>query len=232
MSRRRYKVGLNPDYDHRFDVVKGKSSILGGDTVNKFNMARPGILNSIRTIKHYLGQTEALSKKKEEELAAIIENWQNGLLRSGRPIPAEPPQQLTNQQLRAEAELDILLEESDWLKKELAKREAAAKKIVDDNVLYFGPIGSGKGDPQCEIDGQVVIEKDGELVISCAKSPYDGMKLPDYFSMIVHPFLKARREAVQAFHALPIEQRGAHALNPGGCRPVARENLPPRPAGV
>lgn len=232
MSRRRYKVGLNPDYDHRFDVVKGKSSILGGDTVNKFNMARPQILNSIASIKHYLKQTEALSKTKEESLTAITENWQNNLLRSGRPIPAEPPAQVTNQRLRAEAELDIFLEEADWLKKELAKREAAAKKIVDDNVLFYGPIGSGKGDPQCEVDGQAVIEKDGELIIKCSTSPYDGMKLPDYFSLIVYPFLKAKREAVRAFHSLPPEQRGPHALNPGGCRPVARENLPPRPEGV
>lgn len=232
MSRRRYKVGKFPDYDHRFDVVKGKSSILGGDSVNHFHMARPQILNSIASIKHYLKQTEALSKKKEESLAAITENWQNNLLRSGRPIPAEPPEQITNERLRAEAELDILGEEIDWLKSAAAKREAKAKKIIDDKVLEYGPIGCGKGDPQSEIDGQQVIEKDGELVIDCSTSPYNGMKLPDYFSIIVHPFLKARKEAVAAFHSLPIEQRGPHSLNPGWRRPVARENLPPRPAGV
>jgi len=232
MSRRRYKVGKFPDYDHRFDVVKGKSSILAGDSVNHFHMARPQILNSISSIKHYLGQTEALAKTKEEDLTALISNWQIDLQRAGRPIPAEPPAQVTNQRLTAEAELDILGEEIDWLKKEVAKREAAAKKIIDDKVLEYGPIGCGKGDPQSEIDGQQVIEKDGELVIDCKESPYDGMKLPDYFSMIVHPFLKARREAVAAFHCLPREQRGPHALNPGWRRPVARENLPPRPVGV
>ena len=231
MSRRRYKVGLNPDYDHRFDVLKRDSTILGKRGPNEFNMALPQILNSILSIQHYLQQTEDLAKTKAEALAAITEDWQNSLTRTGRPIPAKPPEQVVTKQLRAEAELDIVNEEVDWLKKELGKREAAVKAEKAKRVLEYGPIGCGKGEPYVELDGQDVIEKGGALVINCPESPYDGIKLPDYFSLIVYPFLKARREAMHVYASLPPAQQ-RNTVSPGGCRPVERSQLPVRPQGV
>jgi hypothetical protein len=229
MSRRRYKVGLNPDYDRRFDVLKGNSAILGKRGPNEFNMAIPQILNSIRSIQHYMDQTATLAKAKTEEVEAIIQNWETGFIRSGRPVPSEIPSQIVTQQLKAEAELDVLNEEVDWLKKELGKREAAVKAEKASHVLEYGPIGCGKGEPLIEVDGQDVVNKEGVLVISCKESPYDGMTVTDYFDQIVYPFLKARKAAANAYYSLPVEQRGPHTLNPGAVRPVSRENLPPRP---
>jgi hypothetical protein len=209
MSRRRYKIGKHPQYDKRFDVLKGRSSILGTVQRGNFDFTKSLLTASIHTLKSAIADYEKKIKRQEETVAAVEQDWRASLQRMGKPIPAEPPGDVLRQRMEAEAKLDILGEEKDWLEKELKKMEAKAKAEDDRKVLYYGPQGSGKGDPLREIDGQKVENRKGELVIADGRSPYDGMRIADYREKLVGPYLK----------------------NHDRTRPVEKENLPPRPEG-
>jgi hypothetical protein len=141
------------------------------------------------------------------------------------------PAELVEKQLRLEAGLDIAQEELDALKKELGRWEAREKKATNDNLLKYGPRGSCKGaDPVREIDGQKVIQRDGEFFIDCPASPYHDMKLPDYFALVVHPFNLSRiqppltKEERELGPKIPFGRFGDGTIDPA--------DLPPRPEEV
>jgi len=253
MSHRRYKVGLHPPYDKAFDNEKGKSPFLNPknfsdeklqashkDGLECLILEWEGNKNGDHKGQFYnpmwggAWQNSRLLNAKEA-LAAIdveFEDLKAATKRSGKRLsPDVMPPALIEKRLRCEAKLDIVMEEIDALRKELTKWQAKEKKIFDDNILKYGPQGAATGDPPREIDFQPVIQKDGDLVINCKESPYDQMKLPDYYEKVVYPFLKARRAAVTAFYSLPPEQRGPNAPNPMG-QTVERSALPARPEGV
>jgi len=253
MGHRRYPVPLHPIYSKEYDRLKGLSPFLNPRSFSdeKLQASHKDGLESL--ILEWEGQRKGERPGQfynqmwggawvnsrllnaKETLAAIDQEWsdmQAQAERSGKRLPPDQPQELTDKRLRLEAKLDIVMEEIDALRKELVKYQVKEQKVADNNVLKYGPAGSATGDPPREIDFQPVVQKNGELFINCKSSPYDQMKLPDYYEKIVYPFLKARKAAVTAFYALPPEQRGPNVINPAGCNTVERSALPARPEGV
>jgi hypothetical protein len=247
MGRRRYAVPTHPVYSREYDRLKGISPFLNPRGFNE-DLLQASHKDGIQSlILEWEGNKEGEHKGQfwnpmwggswqtsrllnaRQALETVDEEWEDiqvGATRSGRPVPKAMPAQLGEKKLLSEARLDITLEELDALKKELTKWTSKEKQAQDDNILKYGPRGSAKGEPPREIDGQQVIQKDGELFIDCPKSPYNGMNLPDYFVKVVHPFLKSRKpiteEEKKDLNNVPMGRHGGRA--------IGFDKLPPRPS--
>lgn len=220
MSRRRHKIGKFPVYDAEYDLQKG-ASVIHNHRHDKGNVALAFWSESgVRDLlKQWEGTEDGLYpdpggpyhlvshlKAAQDALAAVDSKFQNMIIaaqRSGRFPPETMPQELVIERLACEARLDVVQEEIDLLKKELA-RYANRKQEEDDHlILPYGPAGSTQGaDPPRSVDGQKIEwnEELGHFVICCKKSPYDGMKLPNYYVHIVRVWRDEKNRLYREAH--------------------------------
>jgi hypothetical protein len=192
---RRYKTSENHEYHQEFDRLKGQSKILNPRCVTINDIALEASFQPAQVLAEWL---EAAVPKAKAALDAAALEWEKTKVkarRTGRPVPQEEPPRILEQRLRAEAAVDVVNEEVAALRRMTEQRKKADEAVRPEKVLQWGPRGCGFGEPLREIDGQVVVERDGELVISCAQSQYDGLALPVYHSEVVMPYLKACRKA-------------------------------------
>ena len=224
MSRRRYKIGINPPYDQRFDRYKGSSAVLNPKRF-QINLVQMQMVSK-SGLQALIERYEGLIDREGEELAAIGQDLKIAARRQGLLEPTELPKDVIIQRLKTEAKLDVLGEELDLLRKSLADIESREETVRADNVLKYGPRGHAKGDPPRMIDGQPVVEREGELVIICPASPYNEMRLEEYYTLVVSPFLESRRPK-----PMTEEERKTGHLRPTrwSTGVVSRESLPPRP---
>jgi hypothetical protein len=209
---RRYKIGEQPEYDQQFDYLKEQSAFLNpkGRVVNNLLMEatnNPGSLLA-EWMKTNLPKAQAALEAAIQEFDKAGDKAR----RCGKPVPESEPAAIRGKRLRAEAKVDITADEVTALRRmaEQKKKEEAAKKSTP--PLPHGPCGLAIGEPVRNIDNQPVVERDGELFISCQGSPYDGLSLPVYNVEIVMPFLRACRMA---------RKEGGRAAAPWPKRPEA-----------
>jgi len=222
MSHRRYKCGTNPQYDKEFDWRKEKSGILnrGQSGVNPVTFDLFGESGIRQLLAEWAGNSgdgeydngsrivNSKIRDAKERLASIdtrFENQKAMAVRSGKYPPETMPQEWVSEKLVLQARLDIVAEEIDWLRKELPKFQAQKQKQNDHLILAYGPMGSAAGaDPPRSIDGQKVVwsEELGHFVIDCEKSPYHGMKLPDYYVHIAKPWRTEKQRLHREAHVI------------------------------
>lgn len=212
---RRYKIGINPQYDNHFDQLKSSSLVLNprASMVNEITL-EVSFGGASRILADWEGKLPVVTAALEG-VAQEFENLKARARRSGRPVPQEEPPALLEKRLRAEALVDITGDEIAALRRLAEKQATAEATRKPDVALRHGPRGTALGDPIREIDGQVVVEREGELYISCPESIYDGLALPTYHSAVVLPFLRALRQ-----------ERKRAGRSPGG---AASQFWPPRP---
>lgn len=218
MSRRRYRIGVYPEYDRMFDGFKVMSPILNPSRYQcneaAMRMFGKGSLRSF--IADYEDKGGYISRY-EEEVEAIEEefsNYQQEATNLGKSIADEMPKKMRRNWLEAQARLDIKLEELDRLRKVYEEIDVKDREAADRRVLYYGPIGVGRHDPLKEIDGQAVGQtENGELVISDNRSPYNGMLVRDYREFVVKPFVRNQERCKRN-------------------RRISSANLPPWPENV
>lgn len=231
MSRRRYKVGVNPGYDRAFDNLKSHSPLLAHGAIDTNSV--PGLKALIAEQTEKVNRAEAKIKEVDER----FENMKIVSKREGREIPSEMPPELVEVLLLAEAKLDICREELDILKKLLAVQQAQEKKVQSEDILPYGPDGSGKlkDGILAEIDGQMVsFDKQKDcLVIDCESSPYNRLPVWQYYQMLKE--WKKERCVARSYAAmmsqdltLPKAERDLW-FEKTRRRPVPPEQWPPRP---
>jgi hypothetical protein len=227
-AHRRYPDGENPDYDRAFATQISASPILSGSKSvmdpTAWQMASKKGLEAL--LIEWQGKAERVADLLEK-IGAAFENRKVQARRAGRPEPETMPQDLLEEKHKAEARADVTAEEIDFVRGILANRAAKEQAERDTRLLLtHGPVGSGKGDPVVEIDGQPVRANwKGDLIIDCPKSPYNKMRLADYIAKVVLPFLKIQRRPLTKKE----QDMGAYRPLRGGS--VKWEDLPPRPAG-
>jgi hypothetical protein len=199
-KHKRYPGGENLVYDLGFEARFNASQILNEKNRSYMNpaiwqMATPAGLKGL--IKELEGQAEraaALIGSMDTE----FENRQVTARRNGQPELETMPADLRKLQLETEARLDVTREELDYLGDILSKIEAREAKENDKrHLLTRGPCGSGKllNGVLAELDGQPIkVNKKGELVINCPKSPYHKMNVVDYRRLICEPFRQWQRQ--------------------------------------
>jgi hypothetical protein len=225
---RRYEIGEKPIYDQQYDF--------------RLNQSATGSIGSKVDAQRRISEGQARAEQIQEEIEAInlkFENVKVTARREGRPEPAEMPQELRKERLELEAELDVIPEKAAQFEEILAKIEAREQAEQDAKILQYGPVGHGKlrDGILSMIDGQPIrVNRKGILIISCKKSPYDGMLVADYRLHIAAPFAKARaeksREYEDAIAEKERELRELKKLKPNLEGVIARGDLPPRPPGV
>ncbi len=219
------KKNLGPAYFCRYNVRKEQSPVLNPTkyslnwtalSLSDENGLRRGLEEYERrgnpdAASDYYGKiqiAEMAAEKKEEE----FERFKQQKVNLGYRPPTEMPSDMRERYEEALAELDVVKEEACKIKSALLKWGKKKQEDSDRQVLYYGPIGHGKGDPLREIDGQTVKQnKNGILNIDDHRSPYNKMRVVDYRERIVLPFIRQRQGSLHA---------------------VRRDNLPPRPEGV
>jgi hypothetical protein len=218
MSHRRSKIGKFPAYDFEYDLRKGKSGILNRQNNSSLAFDLWSEAGQRKLLTERIGEedgqivdpsgywTPGLLLAAEMAVAAVDTRFENMVIkakRMGRYPPETMPPELVNDKLILEARLDIVKEEVDQLKKMLAKHAARKQEENDHLILAQGPQGTTWGsDPPREVDHQPIRwdEKQGHFVIDCKKSPYDGVRLPDYYAFVCKPWREAKNAAYQEAH--------------------------------
>lgn len=221
---RRYRIGINPAYDRRYDWLKGGSLLLNPNgkrfdfkvmeatalrVLSEWN-TKEGVECLVHDWKGFLAQAQELLDRAILE----VELDKGDAFRAGRAEPVETPQQAKHR-LELEAYLDIVTDELARLEKRLKEFKSVEAAKPENRILGFGPRGISKGgfDDKgfaldiVKIDGQRVQQTDKGPVINEPASPYHGMMVRDYRAQIVLPWLKSKRRM----------------------KAVRLEELPPRP---
>lgn len=192
---RRYRIGLNAQYDNEFDRLKGQSKVLNPRSSMINDVALEASFNPAAVLQEW---EEANIPKAQAALNAAVLEWekvQAKARRTGRPVPETEPPRILEQRLRAEARVDVTGDEVAALKRMVDTQARAKAAVKSEKILQHGPRGVAWGEPIKMIDDQPVVERDGELFISSKGSPYDGLPLPIYHSEVVLPYLRACRLA-------------------------------------
>ncbi|MFA4901616.1 MAG: hypothetical protein WC600_02605 [Desulfobaccales bacterium] len=192
---RRYKIGEQVEYDQQFDHLKEQSAFLNpkGRVINNLLMEATNDPDSL--LAEWMKTNLPKSQAALEAAIQDFDKARDKAWRCGKPVPENEPDAIREKRLRAEAKVDIVADEIVALKRmaEAKKKAELARKATP--ILPHGPCGLAIGEPVRMIDNQDVVERDGELFISCKGSPYDGLALPVYNVEIVMPFLRACRMA-------------------------------------
>jgi hypothetical protein len=255
MSRRRYRIGNNPEYDAAFDNAKQhKSSILSPQNVQgthaELMQTESGCQTLVRMLqgneKHeYVddrGNTNIAKiqrfNNKIDALMTGFENRNQRRLSEGKLPLQELPDELKKERLILEARLDIALEELDAVKEKLKTFQKKEQKSDDSMMLRYGPKGQIQlqGGIPHRVDGQKAnVDKNGIPVIEDDRSPYDGMTVMAYQKLVVEPW-NERREAynrkLQKDYEAKIE-KGLSPKPPKRLKPnatIKKESLPERPS--
>lgn len=213
---RRYQIFTDKEnkyeiYQTAYDRLKMESQFLNPSSMPSvysinIDRDRKGIESILRQLKGdergLFFQPDATEpkwsylKKAEERIKGINEEFKRlkqQKINEGRRPPKEMPAELQEQLLRGQAELDITLEEIEFLQKKLSNFVVSDQKELDDECLRRGPQGSGKliGGLLVELDGQKVLPDDQGILRICDKrSPYNGLPTSDYFEHVVRPWHK------------------------------------------
>lgn len=249
-SKRRYKIGLHPVYDKRFDRFRINSQIINsGNTFPSVSMiiwdkgaialelkklqdeVIPSIANRLRNIDNEFARYQKMrvAQGYSQPTQMTIENYENKMV--------------------LEAQYDVCLEEAEDLEKKLESYLQAEQREADTHMLEWGLNEVSKlhglqaSDPtmtDClkSIDGQKVeFTADGVLIINDEKSPYSGMAVSDYREMAKEWRANQRRKEMEKFKLLQqsyaeqglVAPSTPHASAP---RKVARGPLPKWPDKV
>ncbi len=202
------------------EMLKNESPILnpekgvpgvGSLNLNDFNTLR-GLLNEVKgdpqfqkgTFRSRTGETiPAKIPNAEMEIRQIHENFESYKQRrinQGHREPKEMPEDMKEKLEKAKTYLNLYQLEAKRLEEILAEIESREKVKTVGRVLQGGPRGMSqmRGGVLSVIDGQPVVKgKSGMLEINCPDSPYHGMKVPDYFEIIVKPWLLENAELMR-----------------------------------
>lgn len=231
---RRYEPGIHPAYDEELRYLTGPTR-----PNYEFLAMRD---HSKAGVQRVLFEFQAMAERRQQEIEALdlkFKNLKVTARREGRSEPAEMPRQLLEEKLRLEAQIDVISERAAQFKQELVEVEAREQEAEQAKILQYGPKGSGKmrDGVLSIIDGQPIrVNRKGVLVINCPQSPYHKMLVEDYRTQVVVPFAKARAEKSRELEDLIAAKDGElRQLKKMRIRPglhiIAREDLPPRPAG-
>ena len=114
-------------------------------------------------------------------------------INNGLPKLDEMPPDLQQRHDEALAVLDVLQEEADKIKEKIKYFESKEEEKRAVEMLKHGPLFTRQGDPPVAVDGQAVGLVEDEPTIVDKKSPYNGMKLKDYYQHVHLPFVKERK---------------------------------------
>ncbi len=214
------KVGKYAVYQQWYDRRKLESPILnphGGANIHSLNLSdKEGLKSCLAQWKGQEGQDGnfyipdsyewrySQLKSAEERIKSIndeFEHHKQQKVNEGKKVP-DMPKEMYDRLLMAEAALDIVKEEVEFLEKKLATFTEKDRKQSNEKVLKRGPEGSSKlrDGILAMVDFQKVEkDKDGVLRIAEATSPYHGMRTCDYFELIVRPWKSATIKARGAY---------------------------------
>ena len=179
-------------------------------------------------------------KTAQERIKSInteFKNLKQLTINEGKHPPKEMPAEMKERMLKAEAALDICLEEIECLEKKLATFTDSDQKESNSEVLKRGPDGAGRLRDGILIllDGQTVKPDAKNVLRICdTRSPYDGMQTVDYFEYIVPAWHKARSqyEKEQRRQMLLAKEAQRTCSDPGNFPPNPRPQFPAWPATV
>ena len=198
MSRRRFRIGVHPTYDKRFDARKRASQVLSpmSNQISwlVFEMGDEHGLNGLLTeCKAKLAHAETVVAQCEAEFQEVKAARAN----EGRAIPMQRDRLEELEFMDALAVADITGEEVDRLQALLGKFTERRRATEAASVLKYGPVGTaklGSTGVLSVIDGQAVaLNAEQLLVINDPRSPYTGMTVDDYRKHLVLPWLKTHK---------------------------------------
>lgn len=252
-------AGTQPIYDRQYERLVMLSSTLKGLSTSSCNLNDKAglIVEKFRLVgskegKYWYGEgsryQKAIIPEIEEELKDVerrFQNYRQKKVNEGyRPIPNDLdhyPDDLKEKRLKLEAEYDVRMMEVAWIDKALEKYDNQSEEIIRDNVLKYGCKQSSKlrDGIVAEIDGQKCsINSKGLVIIDDAQSPYDGMLVADYRSVVCEEFSAMQKAKDQAWLLRLQEQARIDGLPIPkqtplmGGKTVSRESLPKWPSGV
>jgi hypothetical protein len=264
--RAEYKpIGLNVQfnpYHERFDFLKLQSHILNESShpVDAYTILwddnrlqweiekLKGAANPKYPGEYYHSTVDewrvAIIPGLEKKLKAIETEFKR-LQKSRKDSALSPlkemPGEMFKKKLLLEADMDVSLEELDFLEKELKRRESIVKKVYDDNILKHGLCGGSKTDRNgvlCEIHGQKVVRlQDDEETLIIGNGPYRGMAVLDYRKLSEAWCNDRKRKSKEAFlkRQKEIAEKGFSNIkmpHPLGLINIDKRSLPPWPEGV
>jgi len=211
MAQRRYKIGKHPEYDRFYDKLTMRSPILNQDARNRsidysgYDFSNKSDLLKIKrllTQKHENRDRQLVPgkipglEKQLEEVEQSFKNLRQRLINEGKSPANNMPKDMQDKKYETEARFDVAKAELELIDKQLK----AVKKVEDakhkEEVLKFGCQGSSKlsNGIIAEVDFQRVKLVDDVPTIVDEFSPYNGMRTADYFSHVVAPWNKLRKE--------------------------------------
>lgn len=238
--KRRYPVGKEPLYDNAFMAWEGHDGGLHWastiDQVENLLIQWRGERDGLIRAGNLYPMPSILLDGKNR-LRAVRDEFKSlkqKAVNEGRVPPEEPPMDLHDRRLQAEAQTDAaranvrLLE---GMLKSLSEEEDKKRAI-----LPKGPTGAGKlqGGKLCIVDGQRVSPSpDGILFIDEPRSPYNGLLVPDYRVHIVKPWLRQKGEFRERMEKFDLAKRHADEIGAAfaGKQPQ-KPPWPPIPKGV
>lgn len=208
--QRRYKAGVHKNYDETYkNAIIGSHILNSGDkVVNSFTL-----IVEKRNIEEQLylllgDENGYLINKENQEVPAELTYWKRKIqdaedvfsalnqdrINRGEMALNEMPHDLLKNKLFAEAYFDVSEKEVEHLKKQMKRYEAAETEERKGKLLNGGPRGSGqlKMGILAVLDGQLVKVVDEVLYIVDEASPYNGMRVVDYRSLVSKPWLQAK----------------------------------------
>jgi hypothetical protein len=206
MSRRRFRIGIHPEYDRKFDGRKRQSQVLNPTSSNQISWS-VFQMGDEHGIKGLLAECRAKLVQAENAVAeadADFEWMKAERANTGRTVPATRDPKAEAEYMDALAACDVGAEEVDKLEILLEKFQDKRRAIADSLVLRNGPVGSGRirDGVLVEMDGQkVVVNDDRHLVIHDERSPYNGMLVDDYRRHVVIPWLATHKRTEAAERA-------------------------------
>jgi hypothetical protein len=241
-------IAKYPVYNSTFDKLRLASRVLNTDTIPSISSILWDQQN-IRTELNRLINEDLLSVKlKLKDIELKFLQYQQNRVNQGFEKPNTMPLDLQNEKYNIEAGEDVLLEEIEFLERQLktyidAKAKEDDSKVLDKGlVCSFRNHGIQADDPEMinvmkEIDGQnVSVHPKGFLYISDERSPYNGMAIADYRKLAkiwVQDRIKADDELLKLMQkeakekGEPLPRITGQSFN---SRKVDRRNLPPYPS--
>jgi hypothetical protein len=236
----RYEIGLHPQYDREYTRRKRASRILspetfGDEAVLKLSN-RAGLSELLLALvgveekghphngcyffgKQLVAGKLKLAREAVQSVEAEFKRVKQSAINKGLRPPSEMPKDLLDRLHRSEAVMDVVVEEEALVRKKLAVFIAREKAERDAMVLKYGPIGTGRGDPLREVDGQKVSQDGkGVLVVDDDRSPYRGMKVVDYREHVVKPFRRQRRSGLRAINKKSLPPWPSEVPRPGAAK--------------
>jgi len=208
-TRRRYKWDLHLQYDAVYESALKQSEVLSGVddyhnltlwTKQSLEWKKQTLVGDDNGLHDHLPALIPALKEKLKVLSHDFDLYQTRCRKEGRPTPEEPAKDQLKEKYRAEALVDIYLEELDKINKMIDEYVEKAEVVSNTNMLKDGPKGIGKltGGVLVELDGQkCTMGRDGYPYIDEPTSRYDGMATADYYTLIVRPWRIATAKAAQ-----------------------------------